>query len=112
MIILPNRTAKRKTKRTISPFPFHASRARFKQCVRLIEADQWDTQAWQVLVNEAQQGNGGGMGPKEVLRCAPGRAVSIRRMMPVVQALLANRAGLLEGLLRRRARPNHESVAQ
>lgn len=42
---------------------------RFKQAVRRIEANQWDTDAWELLVNEAKYNGGGGMTYREVLRC-------------------------------------------
>ncbi|CAM9511968.1 unnamed protein product, partial [Discosporangium mesarthrocarpum] len=41
---------------------------RFKQCVRRVESEQWDTDAWCMLVSEAQQGRSGNMGVKEVYR--------------------------------------------
>lgn len=36
--------------------------------MRRIEVDEWDTDAWQKLVKEAQNNKGGGMTFKDVLR--------------------------------------------
>ncbi|CAM9978791.1 unnamed protein product, partial [Sphacelaria rigidula] len=46
----------------------HRASDRFKHAVRRIEANQWDTDAWELLVNEARYKMGGSMSYRDMLR--------------------------------------------